>query len=250
MLVVAQDVLIHVKFPDGIREPTIQMLNILLEGSVNMKSISRLFNGGFVVCAVGILFLAVTDARANLLVNPGFEDPVTSDGAPFVGSWEAFIAPGSAAFNSSTDPLSGLQHLELVIPGTADLYAGVFQDVEGMASGQQATFSGWAKNVGQDTGGVEIRIEWRDSVNNVEVSRTPNLTPVFTSQYTQWSLAGAVPAGADTARVVFAIQSFVGALDQTVYVDGTSLTVPDGGATLALLGFGLVGVIAVRRRTA
>jgi hypothetical protein len=96
---------------------------------------------------------------------------------------------------------------------------------------------------------VEIRIEWRDSVNNVEISRTPNLTPVPTSDYTQFSLTAAVPAGADTARAVYAIQTFstnpLG--NGTVYLDDFSFVIPEP-ASMALLGLGGLALVGIRRR--
>jgi len=74
---------------------------------------------------------SATDAQANLLTNPGFEDPITFDGAPFVGFWEGFSAGGvSSSANGSTTPLSGAQHLELTIAGGANLFAGAFQEVD------------------------------------------------------------------------------------------------------------------------
>jgi hypothetical protein len=94
-------------------------------------------------------------------------------------------------------------------------------------------------------GGSEIRIEFRNSGSNTEVSRTPNLVPAFTQgQYQQWSLPAVVPAGADTARLVYAIQSFGGATTQLLYVDDVSFT-PEP-ASLALLGLG--GLTLLRRR--
>lgn len=214
-----------------------------------MKLTMRLSGGGLAVCAIAALCLTAADVRADLLVNPGFEDPVTSDGPPFVGFWEAFNAgAGSGAFNSTVSPRSGAQHLELVIPGAANLFAGVFQDVSGLSAGQIVSWSGWARDVGTDPGGSEVRIEWRDSVGNVEISRTPNLVPLLTDQYTQWSLVDTVPAGADLARVVFAIQSFGGALNQNIYVDDTSLTVVPEPSSVALLGLGAVLILLRRRR--
>lgn len=212
-----------------------------------MNSIIRFFNGGLALCAIGSLSLFATNGHANLLTNPGFEDPVTSDGAPFVGFWEAFSGGGSASFNSTVAPLSGLQHLELQINATANTFAGVFQDVPALSAGQELIWSGWARDVGTDAGGSEIRIEWRDSVNNVEISRTANLVPTLSGQYTQWSLVDTVPAGADLARVVYAIQSFGAGPNQNIYLDDTSVTVVPEPTSLALLGLGGLAMLLRRR---
>jgi hypothetical protein len=212
-----------------------------------MNSMIRLLKGGLAVCAIGALALAATDVRANLLANPGFEDPVTSDGPPFVGFWEAFNGGGAASFNSATDPLSGLLHLELQISATANTFAGAFQDVPGLSAGQEIVWSGWSRDVGTDAGGTEVRIEWRDSVADVEIARTPNLVPTLTGQYTQWSVVGAVPAGADLARVVYAIQSFGAGPNQNIYVDDTSVTLVPEPTSLALLGLGGLAMLLRRR---
>ena len=93
-------------------------------------------------------------ALANSFANPGFEDPVTMDGPPFVGSWEAFTAGVPLAQNSSIMPRSGAQHLELFIDNLADQFAGAFQDIPDLNPGQEVTFSGWHKLASGTSGGA------------------------------------------------------------------------------------------------
>ena len=187
-------------------------------------------------------------ALANEFANPGFEDPVTDDGPPFVGFWETFSldgdqgAGGDVSRNSTLMPRTGLQSLEVGIFGVANSFAGTFQDVDGLAGGDLVTYSGWHKSLG-DAGGIEIRVEWRDSINDVEISRTPNFVPTPGTEYEEFSYDLIVPAGADTARAVYAIQSFGGVINQQVFVDDMSF-IPAPGS-LALLG---LGGLAVRRR--
>lgn len=93
------------------------------------------------------LFLLVggvvgTSGAANLLFNPGFEDPITFEGTSFVGSWEGFDGGGASAYNSALMPHTGLQSLGLTITTTANTYAGAFQDVPGLVSGTEYTFNG------------------------------------------------------------------------------------------------------------
>ncbi len=197
------------------------------------------------LCAVA-LTAASACAGTNLFTNGGFEDPITMDGPPFVGFWEAFSGgPGASSANSSAMARSGVQSLELSIDNTANTFAGAFQDVNGLTAGQEVNFSMWHKSL-LGAGGIEIRIEWRDSVNDVEVSRTPNMVPTPGTDWEQFSLSAFVPAGADSARVVYAIQSFGGVIDQLIYVDDASFTVVPAPGALALLGLG--GLTATRRR--
>jgi hypothetical protein len=188
-----------------------------------------------------IVVVAVLAPRASAqLANGGFEQPVTTDGAPFVGFWEAFNGgAGATSDNASTNPRTGAQHLALSITNSDNNFAGAFQDVPGLSAGQSVTFSGYHLTPTNPLGvGVEYRIEWRNSGTNAEVGRTPNsTTPPPLNQYVPFSLTATVPAGADTARVVYAIQSFGTEPSNTgtVFVDDVSFVPEPSAALLAAL---------------
>lgn len=207
-----------------------------------------------VLTAIITLSMAASAGAANLLVNPGFEDPVTVDGPPFVGFWEAFNnGAGSSSANSATLPRTGLQSLELSIVNTDNTFAGAFQDVTGLTAGLDYIFSGWHASLSSPLDlTAEVRIEWRNSGSNTEISRTPNLTPVPSSSYSFFDLTAAVPVGADTARLVYAIQTFTGGPSNngTVYVDDLSFAVVPEPSSLVLLGVGGLALVAMRRRRA
>ena len=198
---------------------------------------------------LAVLALAAAPASAEQLANGSFEAPITTDGAPFVGSWEAFNGgAGSQATNSSAMPRTGAQHLALSIANTDNTFAGVFQDVPNLTAGTPVTFSGYHLTTTNPLGvGVEFRIEWRKSSTNTEVSRTPNSSLVPTSVYSPFSLAATVPVGADTARVVYAIQSFGSEPGNSgvVYVDDLSF-IPE--PSTAVLSLGALGLSCLCRR--
>ena len=180
------------------------------------------------LAACFLLSLTASPFAANLVVNGGFETPITYDGPPFVGSWEGFNGGGASAGNSTDLPRTGLQSLKLSIATTANTFAGAFQDIPGLVSGTEYTFGGWHATTSNPFDvGVEVRIEWRNSGSNTEVGRTPNLTPTPDAVYLPFSLTTAVPAGADTARLVYAIQSFGAGPthDGIAYLDDVSFSV-------------------------
>jgi hypothetical protein len=204
-----------------------------------------------VLAAVAVIMLSGSQAAAqNLLANPGFEDPITSDGPPFVGFWEGFQGGGAFALRDTVMPRSGEGHLALVTQAD-NTFAGAFQDVEGLVPGQLMDFSLWHKTLDNPYTVVsEMRIEWRKVGQAPEVSRT-QILPVPTLDYTKVSLVAPVPAGADTARVVYAIQTATnGALSDFahVYVDDASLTVVPEPATVMMVGLAGICLAAFRRQ--
>lgn len=201
-----------------------------------------------------VAFLSLAASAVAQVANPSFENPITTDGPPFVGSWEGFHGDAvSSVGNSTLLPRTGLQSVELSILITANSFAGVFQDMPGLLSGVEYTFGGWHATTSNPFDvGVEVRIEWRNSGGNNEISRTPNLTPIPGSSYSPFSLTAAVPVGADTARLVYAIQSF-GAEpthNGTAYVDDISFSAVPEPSSLILFGAGGLALVAIRRRRA
>jgi hypothetical protein len=113
------------------------------------------------------------------------------------------------------------------------------------------TFSGWHASLSSPLDlGTEVRVEWRNSLG--EVARTPNVSPVPTSVYSLFELTAEVPAGADIARMVYAIQTFGGepSNNGTVYVDDVSFALVPEPSSLILLGAGGLALVLMRRRRA
>ena len=196
---------------------------------------------------------ALTASAQNQFGNPGFEDPllVTTDGPPFVGSWEAFNGGGAGSGYAATNPRNGTGHLNVNINNTPNSFAGAFQDVANLVAGQAVTFSGYHMSLTNPLGvATEFRIEWRNSGSNTEVGRTPNSTTGPGTTYSLFSLNATVPAGADTARAVYAIQTFGGEPNPgdngVVFVDDMSFIIVPEPTSIAALG--AASVLLRRRR--
>lgn len=215
----------------------------------------KLFGSVLAMAAVAVTMWSGTQALANEFANPSFEDPITSDGPPFIGFWEGFSGNfgggASSATNSTVNPHTGLGAVDLTIT-SASGFAGVFQDIPGLTAGTPVIFSGWHTGNGTPADFTsEVRIEWRNSVSNTEISRTPNLLPVSGPAYSLFTLPSIVPAGADTARAVYAMATF-GTPPQgggKLFVDDFSFVAAPEPATMALVGMGLVGLAGLRRRS-
>lgn len=200
--------------------------------------------------AFALMIAGTNQADAGLLSDAGFESGAFVDDGSGVGKWQPF-ADGSAGNTSEigasmprTDTYAA--ELNLVNPNG---FAGFFQDVPAVA-GADIDWSAWVKDaLGNGGAAVEMRIEYRDSVADSEVSRTGNLVPTLTStEYELVTLSDVVPAGADTARVVFAIQTFGAAPPQSVFVDDAMVNTIPEPATVAMIG--LAGLaLAARRRS-
>jgi hypothetical protein len=205
------------------------------------------------LAALGALMVggAVASA-ANLLADPSFEDPnlYTHDGPPFIGSWEGFNGSAlSSSVNDTLSPRTGQRDAHLNITASNNDFSGFFQDVL-VTAGVSYTWSGFHKSVNLNPADyvTEVRFEWRNSVSNTEVSRN-QILPIATSVYSPFSVTAVAPVGADTARVVYAIQTFsdTGTLNTgDVFVDDVSLTAVPEPSTLAVLSLG--GLAALRRR--
>jgi hypothetical protein len=143
----------------------------------------------------------------NLLANPGFEEPITFDGLPYVGSWEGFNSGvGTFVENNFGMPRSGVQHLLLRIEEKDTSFAGVFQDVP-VTAGTEYVFSGWHMTPSNPFDArMEVRIEWLSETT--EIARTPNLTVIPTDSYMAFSLSGFAPIGSVFARVLYDIHTF------------------------------------------
>ncbi len=206
----------------------------------------------FSLVAVAMLAMVVASTQDSVagLVDGGFEaGPLVDDGNG-VGKWNSFTNGGLNSSDSTTTmPRSGLRSLELIL-GDANGFSGAFQDVA-IPAGTPFTFSVWHKETTNQNGaGIEMRVEFVDSTNgNAEISRTANNTPAsLGATWEPFSINDVIPAGADTARVVYAIQSFGAGVPQAIFVDDAAVTFVPEPTSIALMGFAGLAIASMRRR--
>jgi hypothetical protein len=204
--------------------------------------------------AAASILVAAGGAGAQTVANPSFDDPLVTMGPDGVGVWFAFNGGGTASASlATTEPHTSASHLNLQILNANNNFAGVFQDVLGLTPGQTVTYSAWNKATTSPVGlAAELRIEWRNPGNTAEVSRTGNMVPTLSTDYTKYSFDAVVPAGAAGARLVYAIQTFGPEPGDTgtVFVDDVSLTVVPEPGCAALGGIALMALAGLRRRLA
>jgi hypothetical protein len=196
----------------------------------------------------------------NLLNNAGFESPLGFDfsnvtnwngffGAPGDTLLQAFNDTGAAARSGSNALVTTIRNVPGNNPGGFNAFTGHVQTVNGITAGLTYEFSVWARSNPSVNNGAEFRVEWYNAGNG-EVGRlNVEIQSLLSSSYQEFSLLSAAPAGAVSARLVMAVQSFTNngsPADTSVAWDDASFrTIPGPGAA-ALLGLG--GLVIGRRR--
>ena len=199
--------------------------------------------------AAALVFAPAAAHAANLLVNPGFENPVLAGGdVPGAIGWNAF----GAAFTIKVAPHSGDNAFK-TFGGTS----GIFQDFAA-APGQSWKGSAWILNPSFDAlAGAQIavaNIEWRDALDNLIAfkSGTPQVdasTPQGSGAagYVQATVSDTAPAGTTKARFVLLTGAFAGPGGGAPFFDDASFElVPEPSAALLAI-ISLAGTLGLAR---
>jgi VPDSG-CTERM motif len=193
-----------------------------------MKTSKHVFYG--ILALVSLLGVGITQpARANLITNGGFE---TGDFSGWTVSGLDNDVVGSVPF---TSPHSGNYQALFGF-----LSNSIKQDVA-TTTGSSYVVSFWlAANVFTQGGG-SVSVKWGGSTIFSHLFLTGSYG------YTQYTFT----VNALSPITALQFQIFNGQFSNTFYLDDVTVnlvSVPDGGSTVSLLGFALLGVAVLRRK--
>jgi len=206
-----------------------------------MKIPNPIFNHGFAIVTALAISAATTQAQ-NLLVNPGFEDPLLPNPGVDQG-WATF---GTAA-RTGPGPEPLIAHsgdyslLAQNAPGNNWNPVGVEQVVSGVMPGETYDFFCWYMTDTSLTYStpVLLEIEFRDSSMNSQYDNIAFLTAPSSQTWYQGSVMGTAPAGS-VYLVVYAMFMDNGqTTTEHVYFDDASIPLIPEPSSLALVGAGL-----------
>ena len=199
---------------------------------------------------------------ANLLVNPGFEEPAAGG---YIHGWPTFGDPTAENSTLNYSSLSSYEGSNQIVmsfdTSPAGSLAGFYQDVV-VSAGTEYTFSGQVDThgdsfiFGQELLAI-IKIEWIDAGQNdlgsTEILPNYDPEPIFRT----FSITDIAPAGTVTARVTALVMTQIPILTPTLNLarfddfrfseTPTVPTVPEPSST-ALLGLGGLALMLRRRR--
>lgn len=217
----------------------------------------------FLVAALAITMIGFAGtASANLLVNPGFEDPNTPDPPPeFFGAgagWTSFgggiFTINNAGAGSSIAANGGDQSLKLF----GGCCSGAFQQFPAVP-GQLWNGGAWVANQSSDPLGggqvAAVNIEWIQADGTTNSVITPfisNGTFTAASPTDTWTLqtiTGTAPADAAFARLTLITGDFLdgGPGGAPLYDDAFFEVIPEP-TTISLAGLALCGLLGRFRR--
>ena len=201
--------------------------------------------------AMALVWSSSGVAAANLLTNPGFENPVLGGGDTFgaVG-WNVF---GGGTFTIKASPHTGDNAFK-----TFGQTSGAYQEFPA-AAGETWQGSAYVLNPSFDamTGAqiAAVNIEWRDAGDNVlSFISSPNGLTASSPQgstaadYVYAPISGVAPAGTAKARFVLLTGAFAGAGGGAPFFDDASFARVPEPATAFLAGAAGLAIVAVRRR--
>ena len=189
-----------------------------------MKFKFRLMVGCCVIA--GLVACVASPSMANLIANPGFEQPLGGVGV----DWETFTFTSTSVQDTNpANARTGNGSLLMTGATSSSGATGAFQRVLGTVPNQEYILSVWAKvdalPVGSDEsdGGANMQLEWHGTSDGSSNELSQELLPIgnlLTTEYQKFTITGFAPADALHMRPVLVHRHN----DRTVYWDDIVLT--------------------------